>query len=220
MQNKLIEQMAVVLKDFCLDFKQMPYRHRNEHSVHMQIADYISKMPDIATSPLTYISFPTRRGVDKLWAINRIQKEWPTQETLPKRADNSQKYRRGHFDLAILPHHTQETPLRMESWRAYCGGYTPLPLAVVEVGLDYSAIDHLEPDIAKFGDAKNQCLAFFIHLYRHNSTALKMESERINTIFNKHNVSLLFDPITNEDHVNNSPSAAIVGYKHQTNTSA
>ena len=44
MEATLTVQVAEVLKQFCQKFQEYPYLHRNEHSIHMQIADYLATL--------------------------------------------------------------------------------------------------------------------------------------------------------------------------------
>lgn len=209
-------QVSLALENFCNEFRANPYLHRNEHSIHLQIAQWIADTPDLLENPITHLAFNTRNGSRKIWSVNRIQKEWPTKCSIPTRDNRNRTYKRGHFDLAILPFFPLDQPLLLDNWQKYYDGYAPLPEAIFEVGLDYKAHDHLEPDIIKFRDSGNKCHAFFIHLYREFLSDSSNEYQRIHEIFERRNVASLFKPILSQDDENRSASSAFVGYRSQT----
>jgi hypothetical protein len=109
-----VEQAVDLLVD---DFAEHPYRHRVEHSLHLQLyralADHrqLDVLAPVGTSSL-------RAGL--------IHKEWP--ETRPGRDAD----RRGLFDLAVLA----PSQLAQASIDQFRQGRIHAPI-VVEVGLDY-----------------------------------------------------------------------------------
>jgi len=136
-----VEQAVDLLVD---DFAEHPYRHRVEHSLHLQLyhalADHrqFDVLAPVGTSSL-------RAGL--------IHKEWP--ETLPGRDAD----RRGLFDLAVLA----PSQLAQASIDQFRQGRIHAPI-VVEVGLDYGRA-HLEQDLEKLRNSEVP-YAYVVHLSR------------------------------------------------------
>ena len=136
-----VEQAVDLLVD---DFAEHPYRHRVEHSLHLQLyralADHrqFDVLAPVGTSSL-------RAGL--------IHKEWP--ETLPGRDAD----RRGLFDLAVLA----PSQLAQASIDQFRQGRIHAPI-VVEVGLDYGRA-HLEQDLEKLRNSEVP-YAYVVHFSR------------------------------------------------------
>jgi hypothetical protein len=136
-----VEQAVDLLVD---DFAEHPYRHRVEHSLHLQLyralADHrqFDVLAPVGTSSL-------RAGL--------IHKEWP--ETLPGRDAD----RRGLFDLAVLA----PSQLAQASIDQFRQGRIHAPI-VVEVGLDYGRA-HLEQDLEKLRNSEVPH-AYVVHFSR------------------------------------------------------
>jgi hypothetical protein len=136
-----VEQAVDRLVD---DFAQHPYRHRVEHSLHLQLfralADHqpFDELKPVGTSSLL---------------AGLIHKEWP--ETLPGKGANQ----RGLFDLAVLA----PSQLAQATIDQYRQGRIHAPI-VVEVGLDYGR-GHLEQDLVKLRNSKVP-YAYVVHFSR------------------------------------------------------
>jgi hypothetical protein len=136
-----VEQAVDLLVD---DFAEHPYRHRVEHSLHLQL----------------YRALADHRQFDVLAPIGTsslhaglIHKEWP--ETLPGRDAD----RRGLFDLAVLA----PSQLAQASIDQFRQGRIHAPI-VVEVGLDYGRA-HLEQDLEKLRNS-DVPHAYVVHFSR------------------------------------------------------
>jgi hypothetical protein len=136
-----VEQAVDLLVD---DFAEHPYRHRVEHSLHLQLyralADHrqFDVLAPVGTSSL-------RAGL--------VHKEWP--ETLPGRDAD----RRGLFDLAVLA----PSQLAQASIDQFRQGRIHARI-VVEVGLDYGRA-HLEQDLEKLRNS-GVPYAYVVHFSR------------------------------------------------------
>jgi len=136
-----VEQAVDLLVD---DFAEHPYRHRVEHSLHLQL------YRALAGHQIFDVLVPI--GGSSLRA-GLIHKEWP--ETQPgKDAD-----RRGLFDLAVLA----PSQLAQASIDQYRQGRIHAPI-VVEVGLDYGRA-HLEQDLEKLRNS-DVPHAYVVHFSR------------------------------------------------------
>jgi hypothetical protein len=125
------------------DFAAHPYRHRVEHSLHLQIYRALADQHLDDLAPVGNSSL--RAGL--------IHKEWP--ETQPgKDAD-----RRGLFDLAVLA----PSQLKQASIDQYRQGRIHAPI-VVEVGLDYG-VAHLRQDLEKLRNSEVPH-AYVVHFSR------------------------------------------------------
>lgn len=126
------------------DFAEHPYRHRVEHSLHLQLYralaghQQLDVLAPVGTSSL-------RAGL--------IHKEWP--ETLP----GTDADRRGLFDLAVLA----PSQLARASIDQFRQGRIHTPIAI-EVGLDYGR-PHLKQDLEKLCHSKVPH-AYVVHLSR------------------------------------------------------
>jgi hypothetical protein len=136
-----VEQAVDLLVD---DFAEHPYRHRVEHSLHLQL----------------YRTLAGHRQLDVLAPVGTsslraglIHKEWP--ETVP----GSDADRRGLFDLAVLA----PSQLARASIEQFRQGRIHAPIAV-EVGLDYGRA-HLEQDLEKLCNSKVPH-AYVVHFSR------------------------------------------------------
>jgi hypothetical protein len=122
---EMVEQAVDLLVD---DFAKHPYRHRVEHSLHLQLYRTLAAHQELdVLEPVGESS--TRAGL--------IHKEWP--ETVPA----SDADRRGLFDLAVLAP-SQLAQATVDQFRQ---GRIHAPI-VIEVGLDYGRA-HLEQDLTK-----------------------------------------------------------------------
>lgn len=115
------------------DFAEHPYRHRVEHSLHLQLYHTLTDCQEFD------ILAPV--GTSSLHA-GLIHKEWP--ETLPGAAAD----RRGLFDLAVLA----PSQLAQASIEQFRQGRIHAPI-VVEVGLDYGRA-HLKQDLKKLRNSE------------------------------------------------------------------
>jgi hypothetical protein len=136
-----VEQAVDLLVD---DFAEHPYRHRVEHSLHLQLYRALADHPQLdVLAPVGTSSL--RTGL--------IHKEWP--ETLPGRDAD----RRGLFDIAVLAP-SQLAQATIDQFRQ---GRIHAPIAV-EVGLDYGR-EHLKQDLEKLRNSKVPH-AYVVHFSR------------------------------------------------------
>jgi hypothetical protein len=136
-----VEQAVDLLVD---DFAKHPYRHRVEHSLHLQLFRALTdQCPFDELKPV---------GESSLLA-GLIHKEWP--ETRPSK-DTEQ---RGLFDLAVLA----PSQLAQATIDQYRQGRIHAPI-VVEVGLDYGRA-HLERDLDKLRNSQVP-YAYVVHFSR------------------------------------------------------
>lgn len=209
----LTKQVEEQLTGFCAVFLRKPFEHRNEHSIHIQIANFLSKTENLTTTPFLQITAPDMASPEKLWTVSRIQKEWPTASALaPANNDRPEDtWRRGNFDLAILPERGPGDPYRLTVWDQFYNGREPNPDVVIEVGLDYRASKHLAGDIEKFGKAGNKCPAYFIHLFRDKPNLLETELSEITRLCNETPMNTVFCEKTSWDQRIESPALAFIG---------
>jgi hypothetical protein len=139
-----VEEVERALDLLVDDFAEHPYRHRVEHSLHLQLYRALAGCRQLdVLAPV---------GASSLHA-GLIHKEWP--ETRPG-ADTD---RRGLFDLAVLA----PSQLARASIEQFRQGRIHAPIAV-EVGLDYGRA-HLEQDLEKLRNSKVPH-AYAVHLSR------------------------------------------------------
>jgi hypothetical protein len=136
-----VEQAVDLLVD---DFAEHPYRHRVEHSLHLQL--YGALVGHLQFDVLAPVGTSSLRA-------GLIHKEWP--ETRPGRDTD----RRGLFDLAVLA----PSQLAQASIDQFRQGRIHAPI-VVEVGLDYGRA-HLEQDLEKLRNSEVP-YAYVVHFSR------------------------------------------------------
>lgn len=126
------------------DFAEHPYRHRVEHSLHLQLYRALAAHQQFdVLAPV---------GGSSLHA-GLIHKEWP--ETQP----GTDTDRRGLFDFAVLA----PSQLAQASIDQFRRGRIHAPIAV-EVGLDYGRA-HLEQDLEKLRNSEVPH-AYVVHFSR------------------------------------------------------
>ncbi|MBI1754333.1 MAG: hypothetical protein HY014_17835 [Acidobacteria bacterium] len=209
----LTRQVEEQLTRFCVSFLRQPFEHRSEHSIHIQIANSLLKTENLTTTPFLQITAPDMAASQKVWTVSRIQKEWPTASTLaPAKNDRPEDtWRRGNFDLAILPERGPGDPYQVSSWKRFYSGHEPSPDLIIEVGLDYGASKHLAGDIEKFKKAKNSCPAYFIHLFRDRSTLLEAELVEVSRLCDEASMNRVFCERVSLDQNIESPALAFIG---------
>jgi len=143
-----------------------PFRHRVEHSLHVQLFMLLSDIPGLAeTYPLG------RTGYES----GLVHKEWP--ETTPRasKAKNGRPGRRGSFDLVVL---APEQLAAVESIEQFTRGVIEAPI-VIELGLGYGD-SHLAGDIEKLKSSQvpHPYLIHFSHVpsRRHDLIEKTVES--------------------------------------------
>jgi hypothetical protein len=219
-------QIEESLKKFANSFLKSPFMHRTEHSIHMQIANYLSECPDLQKTPTVNLKIG---GIDNnIWTTSRIQKEWPTgsdiseeeqfyNEPIPDvvssiNINKSKKSRRGNFDLAILPYGINNESIDISDWRQFYNGHLPYPSVVIEVGLDYKAKKHLMSDLKKVYQYSTKCDAYFVHLYRDRASALNSEFADIEAIKLSHPSFVTLFSDSNKGESAQSSAMAVIGY--------
>jgi hypothetical protein len=139
--KKLVEQSIDQLSQ---EFREFPYLHRVEHSIHCQLFHIMMSHEELAQR----VPLGNDRAETQL-----IHKEWPESTAREGR-------RRGNFDLAVLPPRLlKECPTIAE----FREGRLEAPI-VIEMGLDYDA-EHLVGDIKKLINSKPKH-GYLIHLVR------------------------------------------------------
>jgi hypothetical protein len=136
-----VERAVDLLVD---DFAKHPYRHRVEHSLHLQLYRALANHQQFDV--LAYVGTSSQHA-------GLIHKEWP--ETRP----GSDADRRGLFDLAVLA----PSQLAQASIDQFRQGRIHAPIAV-EVGLDYGRA-HLKQDIEKLRNSEVPH-AYVVHFTR------------------------------------------------------
>jgi hypothetical protein len=173
------------IDQFILEFIEFPYLHRVEHSVHCELFRILTSHKMFSRT------YPMGR-----WESQTVHKEWP--EFLPRPENGS---RRGNFDIAILsPDH-----LRAATFADFRQGRIE-PIVAIEVGLDYSLRNHLQPDVAKL---KNSGIgnSYLIHLVRQDCDDDFEAVERfvtaceIKTAYARVTSSKAFYKLVNDDHI-------------------
>lgn len=136
------------IDQFLRDFLDMPYCHRVEHSIHVQLWNSLSLVNSLRNGYATLGSSGCKTQL--------VHKEWPETKRRPKKRN-----RRGNFDLAVLAPGSFETISTAE----FGGGWVA-PAVAVEVGLNYGR-RHLENDIYKLLNSPVP-LSYAIHLVRND----------------------------------------------------
>lgn len=140
-----VERVLVAVVD---SFRERPYLHRVEHSLHAEIWSLLKQEPVLQGE----FTLKDGRAVTQL-----VHKEWP--ETYPrKKADGSDRPR-GLFDLAVL---SPQQVCKSSLDQLVFGRIEP-PI-VIEVGLDYG-LPHLEQDADKLKNSRVQS-PYLLHLTR------------------------------------------------------
>ena len=139
-----------------LEFLEMPFLHRVEHSLHARLFQILVTQRIFADS--------LRIG-DTDYYTQPVHKEWP--ETIARPEKNG---RRGNFDLAILSPKDLEGA-SLDDFRHGRGSI--VPKVVIEIGLDYG-IDHLNQDIFKLENS-GIVAPYIVDLSRSNSHKTQIE---------------------------------------------
>lgn len=142
------------IDELVLEFLDMPYLHRVEHSVHTRLCAILGGHPHFDR----HVSLG-----GGLSLTQTIHKEWP--ETIPRPEKNN---RRGNFDIAIL------SPARISgaSTEGFCSGRIIAPI-VIEMGLNYDE-GHLAGDVEKLLNSKVE-FGYVVHLLRDKKEDLLLE---------------------------------------------
>lgn len=142
------------IDELLLEFLDMPYLHRVEHSVHTRLCAILGGHPHFDR----HLSL-----AGGLSLTQAIHKEWP--ETIPRPEKNN---RRGNFDIAIL------SPARISRANAeeFCSGRIIAPI-VIEMGLNYDE-GHLAGDVEKLLNSKVE-FGYVVHLLRDKKEDLLLE---------------------------------------------
>jgi hypothetical protein len=142
---------------FIDEFIKLPYLHRKEHSIHMQLFYIMMK------NPLLYKSYIMGDNKTKTLLVH---KEWPW----PK--DTKRKGKRATFDFAVLtPEYLQRACTTIKD---FSKGYSCPPI-IIEIGLDYG-LKHLQDDNKKLSDdLKSGFNGYLIHLERRGNTKSDIE---------------------------------------------
>lgn len=133
------------IDELVLEFLDMPYLHRVEHSIHTRLYSILSNQPH----------FDRHFSLAETGMLTQpIHKEWP--ETIPRPEKGN---RRGNFDLAIL----SPGRLRTCSLKDFSDGLMA-PAVAIEMGLNYKE-GHLSHDAEKL--LNSQVLhGYLVHLVR------------------------------------------------------
>lgn len=135
----------VCIDELVLEFLDLPYLHRVEHSIHTRLYSILSNQPHFDRH------FPLAEGG---MLTQPIHKEWP--ETTPRPEKNN---RRGNFDFAILSPECLKT-CTLEN---FSNGRLA-PAIVIEMGLNYKE-DHFLHDAEKLLNSK-VLYGYLVHLVR------------------------------------------------------
>ena len=129
-------------------FRQDPYRHRVEHSLHAELWSMLKQEPLLAGDHLLS---------DGRTRTQLVHKEWP--ETIPRARPDGNPGPRGLFDLAVLcPDQVRAADVSQLSF-----GRIAAPI-VIEVGLNYG-LEHLSDDANKLRNSQ-VCAPYLLHLSR------------------------------------------------------
>jgi hypothetical protein len=139
-----VEKVEQAVDQLVDDFAEHPYRHRVEHSLHLQLYR--------ALAGHRQLDVIKRVGGSTLHA-GLIHKEWP--ETVP----GEDTGRRGLFDFAVLAP-SQLAQATIDQFRQ---GWIHAPI-VLELGLDYGRA-HLEKDLKKLRNSQVPH-AYVVHFSR------------------------------------------------------
>jgi hypothetical protein len=140
---------------FVQQFIALPYFHRVEHSLHVQLAALLMTEPVLAgCHPIGQLGT----------GASLIQKEYPESRPRPEKGN-----RRGNFDLAVL------SPRQLQGCRSlidFLEGRLIAPIAI-EVGLDYD-YSHLAGDHQKLLNS-GVTFGYLIHLSREEAADPRTE---------------------------------------------
>ena len=142
----------VCIDQLVLEFLDLPYLHRVEHSIHTRLYSILRNQPHFDRH------FPLAVGG---MLTQSIHKEWPETIPRPEKANRS-----GNFDLAIL----SPGQLRTCTLDSFSNG-RPAPAVVIEMGLNYKE-GHLTLDAEKLLNSR-VLHGYLVHLVRdkpHEST--------------------------------------------------
>ena len=129
-------------------FREDPYRHRVEHSLHAELWSLLKQQPLLEGDHLLN---------DGRTRTQLIHKEWP--ETIPRTREDGNPRPRGLFDLAVLcPDQVRAASVSQLSF-----GRIAAPI-VIEVGLNYG-LKHLSDDAHKLRNSQ-VCAPYLLHLSR------------------------------------------------------
>ncbi|QLY40653.1 hypothetical protein HF295_07260 [Hujiaoplasma nucleasis] len=140
-KKKVIEIVEKEIRNFINDFKEIPFKHRVEHSLHCELFnrlvrhDELSQYYNLTDGSTTQV----------------IHKEWPASKL--KESDT----RRGNIDLVVLTQDSIENS-NLKDFRL--GNIDPF--IAIELGLNYN-IDHMKNDIEKLKTANSE-KSYIIHL--------------------------------------------------------
>lgn len=150
----------VCIDELILEFLDLPYLHRVEHSIHCRLYAILSAQSIFARH------FPLADGG---MLTQPIHKEWP--ETTPRPEKDN---RRGNFDLAILP----PGQLRTCTLEHFRDGRVAAPIAI-EMGLNCDD-EHLAADAEKLLNSQIQH-GYLVHLVREKprDTSIDQTIERL-----------------------------------------
>lgn len=164
------EQINVAVKTFCEKFREHPYLHRCEHSLHVALYNELSKLYPEG------FSFNN----DKTLQTNYVHKEFPGRKKGHASQSNKKLVDRTQIDIAILAKDQQCVLIN-----DFLDGNLDIDYAF-ELALNYG-IEHLCWDIFKFITGSNTSLNhknYIIHFYNR---------ERNRKYFDKHKIGLLLN---------------------------
>ncbi len=141
-------------------FREQPYLHRVEHSLHAWLWSLMTREPVLRSE------VPLQDGKN---LTQLVHKEWP--ETHPRRTQEGTLRPRGLFDLAVL----SPQQVRQADLQQFTFGRIEAPI-VIEVGLDYGR-DHLRNDVDKLVNSTVHA-PYVLHLSRLTDMGLD-ETERV-----------------------------------------
>ncbi len=149
---KASEAVERVLDGVVDAFREQPYLHRVEHSLHAWVWSLLTQEPVLRGE----VPLKDGRTLTQL-----VHKEWP--ETYPRPNEDGNPGPRGLFDLAVLsPEQVQQADLQQ-----FVFGRIEAPI-VIEVGLDYGC-DHLSDDAGKLLNSRVRA-PYLLHLSRLTDT--------------------------------------------------
>lgn len=139
------DELDKCVNDFLDDFLARPYKHRSEHSIHIDLFNRLSHVPGIADKCV---------NIADAYTSPLVHKEWPEPRPI------GGAIRRGSHDIAVL------RPCRADIDQFRFGLIEPY--AALEVGLN-SGLGHFEKDIFTLHYA-NLAASYVVHLSRAEAT--------------------------------------------------
>jgi hypothetical protein len=164
------EQVNSAIKSFCNDFKENPYLHRCEHSLHISLYNKLMKVNCDKLSIKT----------DENFITNYIHKEFPGRKKEKGKTSSSNLVDRTQVDIAVLAENQQ-----IDSLNDFLEGNLDIDYCF-ELSLEYG-IEHLCWDIFKFITGSNKSIDhknYIIHFYHKSRSRKYFEQSKVDNLLN------------------------------------